>query len=149
MKFLAGVSLATAASAAVIDVAKRDASPLSVTLEKVGNSQVKAVVTNSGNEDLKVFKTGTFLDEAAVEKVEVFQGSKYALLSLPVAVLPHTHPWTPPTTHLLPPPFLYSGYFIPSPLFRDTIYCLEQTPLTFTFSREGPVRWSPRATRHE
>lgn len=90
MKFLASVSLATAASAAVIDVAKRDASPLSVTLEKVGNSQIKAVVTNSGNEDLKVFKTGTFLDEAAVEKVEVFQGSKYPFPLLHLAVPLHT-----------------------------------------------------------
>ncbi|KAK8094810.1 deuterolysin metalloprotease protein [Apiospora hydei] len=74
MKFFATVTLlASAASAAVLDVTKRDV-PLAVTLEKTGNTQVKATVVNNGKEAVKVFKTGTFLDDAAVEKVDVFQG---------------------------------------------------------------------------
>ncbi|KAK7947945.1 neutral protease 2 [Apiospora aurea] len=76
MKFFATVTLlASAASAAVLDVTKRDV-PLAVTLEKTGNTQVKATVVNNGKEAIKVFKTGTFLDDAAVEKVDVFQGSE-------------------------------------------------------------------------
>jgi deuterolysin len=73
MKFSTIASLATIASAAVVDMAKRD-SPLDVKLEMVGNTAVKAIITNTGDSDLKVFKTGTFLDDSAVEKVEVFQG---------------------------------------------------------------------------
>lgn len=77
MKFFATVTLlASAASAAVLDVTKRDV-PLAVTLEKTGNTQVKATVVNNGKEAIKVFKTGTFLDSAAVEKVDVFQGCEF------------------------------------------------------------------------
>ncbi|KAK7977228.1 Neutral protease 2-like [Apiospora saccharicola] len=86
MKFFATVTLlASAASAAVLDVTKRDV-PLAVTLEKTGNTQVKATVVNNGKDAIKVFKTGTFLDSAAVEKVDVFQGCK----STP---LKHTYPY--------------------------------------------------------
>ncbi|ORY60064.1 Deuterolysin metalloprotease family-domain-containing protein [Pseudomassariella vexata] len=75
MKFLAGVSvLASLASAASVELGRR-ASPLDVKLEMVGNTAVKATITNNGAEDLKVFKTGTFLDDSAVEKVEVFQSA--------------------------------------------------------------------------
>lgn len=53
--------------------------PLSVTLEVTGNTDVKAVITNNGSDDLKLFKTGTFLDDSHVEKVEVFKaGEKVA-----------------------------------------------------------------------
>uniref|UniRef100_L2GK12 Neutral protease 2 n=1 Tax=Colletotrichum fructicola (strain Nara gc5) TaxID=1213859 RepID=L2GK12_COLFN len=73
MKFSLGVSLlATLASAVSVDIAKRDTSPLDVKLETVGNSGVKAVLTNTGDSALKLFKTGTILDTAPVEKVEVF-----------------------------------------------------------------------------
>ncbi|KAI8244008.1 Neutral protease 2-like protein [Colletotrichum sp. SAR 10_96] len=73
MKFSLGVSLlATLASAVSVDMAKRDTSPLDVKLETVGNSGVKAVLTNTGDSALKLFKTGTILDTAPVEKVEVF-----------------------------------------------------------------------------
>ncbi|KAI0121180.1 deuterolysin metalloprotease [Xylariales sp. AK1849] len=72
MKFLASVSLlASLASAASI---VRRSGPLDVQLEMVGNTAVKATVTNTGAEDLKIFKIGTFLDSAPVEKVKVFQG---------------------------------------------------------------------------
>ncbi|KAF6802242.1 neutral protease, partial [Colletotrichum musicola] len=48
MKFSIGISLlATLASAVSVDKAKRDTSPLDVKLEVVGNSGVKAVLTNT------------------------------------------------------------------------------------------------------
>ncbi|KAI0015764.1 Deuterolysin metalloprotease family-domain-containing protein [Xylariomycetidae sp. FL0641] len=76
MRFYAGISvLATLASAVSVDLSRRG-SPLNVKLEMVGNTAVKASITNSGPSDLKVFKTGTFLDTSATEKVEVFQGDK-------------------------------------------------------------------------
>ncbi|KAI1210170.1 Deuterolysin metalloprotease family-domain-containing protein [Annulohypoxylon truncatum] len=75
MKFTAGISLLAAlASAVSVDLAKRD-TPLDVKLEMIGNTAVKASITNTGASDLKVFKTGTFLDEnAATEKVAIYQG---------------------------------------------------------------------------
>ncbi|RYP46868.1 hypothetical protein DL768_006965 [Monosporascus sp. mg162] len=76
MKVLTGISvLASLASAVSVDLGKRD-SPLDVKLEMVGNTAVKATITNNGETDLKLFKTGSFLDEAAVEKVDVFQARK-------------------------------------------------------------------------
>ncbi|RYO89473.1 hypothetical protein DL766_007625 [Monosporascus sp. MC13-8B] len=75
MKVLTGVSLlASLASAVSVDIGKRD-SPLDVKLEMVGNTAVKASIINNGETDLKLFKTGSFLDEAAVEKVDVFQAN--------------------------------------------------------------------------
>ncbi|GME28774.1 peptidase m35 deuterolysin [Neofusicoccum parvum] len=74
MKFFTGLSiaaLATAASAVSLNLNKRD-SPLDVKLEMVGNTEVKASVTNTGASDLKLYKTGSFLDTAAVEKVEIY-----------------------------------------------------------------------------
>lgn len=68
-------ALASLASAFSDALSKRD-SPLSVALEVTGNTEVKAVITNTGSEDLKLFKTGTFLDDALVEKVEVFQSGE-------------------------------------------------------------------------
>ncbi|KAI1758880.1 Deuterolysin metalloprotease family-domain-containing protein [Hypoxylon sp. FL1150] len=75
MKFTAGISLfAAVASAISVDLTKRD-TPLDVKLEMVGNTAVKASITNTGATDLKVFKTGTFLDEnSATQKVAVYQG---------------------------------------------------------------------------
>ncbi|KAI3320194.1 neutral protease 2-like protein [Xylariaceae sp. AK1471] len=73
MKFLGNIALlASLVSAA--SMGKR-ASPLDVQIEQVGNSGLKATITNTGAEDLKVLKTGTILDSAPVEKVQVFQGS--------------------------------------------------------------------------
>lgn len=72
MKFLGNVALlASLASAASM----KRASPLDVQIEQVGNSGLKATITNTGAEDLKVLKTGTILDSAPVEKVHVFQGN--------------------------------------------------------------------------
>ncbi|KAF1842637.1 neutral protease 2-like protein [Cucurbitaria berberidis CBS 394.84] len=72
LSFAALASLATAFS----DVLSKRDSPLSVALEVTGNTNVKAVITNKGSEDLKLFKTGTFLDDSQVQKVEVFQSGK-------------------------------------------------------------------------
>ncbi|KAI1175893.1 neutral protease 2-like protein [Nemania sp. FL0916] len=73
MKFLGNVALlASLASAA--SMGKR-ASPLDVQISQVGNSGLKATITNTGAEDLKVLKTGTLLDSAPIEKVQVFHGS--------------------------------------------------------------------------
>lgn len=81
MKPVAIVScLAALANAAVVNLDKR-ASPLDVKVEQVGNSEVKASITNTGKVGLKVLKTGSILDSAPVEKTKVFQGGK--LLSFP------------------------------------------------------------------
>ncbi|KAI1841910.1 hypothetical protein JX265_013078 [Neoarthrinium moseri] len=75
MKVAIGASLLAAfANAASINLARK-ATALDVKLEMVGNTAVKATIVNSGAEDLKIFKTGTFLEDAATEKVEVFQSS--------------------------------------------------------------------------
>lgn len=80
MKFLPSISvLATLASAASVNIGRR-AAPLAVELEMVGNTDVKATITNTGAEALKIFKTGTFLDDSAVEKVEVFQAGKFRII---------------------------------------------------------------------
>lgn len=70
MRFLALASLASLASGLAVDPAQRP-SPLSVAIEVVGNSEVKATVTNSGDSDLKLLKTGSILDPQAVEKTEI------------------------------------------------------------------------------
>ncbi|KAJ3563240.1 hypothetical protein NPX13_g8268 [Xylaria arbuscula] len=81
MKFLAGATLlASVASAASVGNAKR-ASPLDVKIEMVGNSGIKASITNTGASDLKVFKTGSLLDSTATEKVKVYQGKNQVQFS--------------------------------------------------------------------
>jgi deuterolysin len=73
MKFLSSVLLASAASAVSINLGKRE-SPLDVKLEMLGNSEVKATISNTGTADLKLFKPGSILDTAEIEKVNVFTG---------------------------------------------------------------------------
>lgn len=82
MKFLTGLSLVASALAVRLDVTKRD-SPLKVEIQSVGNSAVKAVVTNTGSEPIKLMKTGSILDQTAIEKAEIFSGGTYTLF------LPH------------------------------------------------------------
>ncbi|KAI1272798.1 metallo proteinase [Xylaria sp. FL0933] len=65
------VALANAAA-----VNRRAESPLVVEIEQVGNSEVKASITNTGNVALRVLKAGTLLDLSPVEKVKVAQGAK-------------------------------------------------------------------------
>ncbi|RYP07140.1 hypothetical protein DL764_002687 [Monosporascus ibericus] len=74
-----------------LDLGKRD-SFLNVKPEIVGNTAVKASITNNGETDLNLFETGYFLDEAAVEKVDVFQASALPLTySPPYPPLYHVH----------------------------------------------------------
>ncbi|KAI1434759.1 neutral protease 2-like protein [Xylaria sp. CBS 124048] len=73
MRFFGTIALLTSLAGAA-SLGKRD-SPLDVHIEQVGNSGVKATITNSGSEDLKLLKTGSILDSAPVEKVRVFQGN--------------------------------------------------------------------------
>ncbi|KAH7063503.1 deuterolysin metalloprotease [Macrophomina phaseolina] len=71
MKFIASLSFVASLAAAVsVDVNKRD-TPLDVKLEVVGNTGVKASITNTGSAPLKLFKTGTLLDEFPVEKLQI------------------------------------------------------------------------------
>lgn len=77
MKLLSSVSfLASLVSAVSVDLARRD-SPLEVKLEMIGNTAVKASITNNGDAELKLFKTGSILDTTPVEKVGVFQASTF------------------------------------------------------------------------
>lgn len=74
MKFLGNIALlASLASAASM---RKSAEPLNVQIEQIGNSVVKATITNTGADALKLLKVGSILDSAPVEKVKVFQGSK-------------------------------------------------------------------------
>ncbi|KAM5382535.1 hypothetical protein ACJZ2D_002539 [Fusarium nematophilum] len=81
MKLLAGLALASMAVAAPL-ADKRAPTPLDVQLQMQGNSKVKAVITNNGKNNLKLLKSGTFLDTAAVEKAQVFSGGKKTIVSL-------------------------------------------------------------------
>lgn len=72
-------TLATYISTTAVNAEKR-ASPLSVVLTALGNSEVKVAVTNNDNKGYNLLSKGTFLDEQnPVEKVSVFSasGGKY------------------------------------------------------------------------
>lgn len=75
MKLLALSTFLTYALAARVNIQKR-ASPINVKLEAIGNSAVKASLTNTGSEPLKLVKTGSVLDSIAVEKAEIYTGCK-------------------------------------------------------------------------
>lgn len=91
MKFITGLSLIASALAVSIDLEKRDG-PLAVTIESIGNSAVKATITNTGSEAIKVFKTGSLLDSTAVEKAEIFTECKcYHFEIIPFFHTPDRH----------------------------------------------------------
>ena len=75
MKLLNLLSLATSVLAVAVNVNKRD-DALSVSLETVSNTAVKATIKNTGSSSLKVFKAGSILDSNLVEKTEVFSGGE-------------------------------------------------------------------------
>lgn len=77
MKFFAPLALASLAAAAPSAMQQRAPSALDVELQMDGNSKVKATITNNGKNNLKILKTGTFLDTAAVEKAKVTSGGKF------------------------------------------------------------------------
>lgn len=79
MKFtaLSLAAWAAWASSTAIDVNKR-ASALEVTLEAVGNSKVKASVTNTASQGYNLFYKGSFLDSTApVDKFVVSSSCEY------------------------------------------------------------------------
>lgn len=84
MKSIAALYFATLALGATMGRVRlpKRASPLEVTIQELGNSGVKATVTNTGSEDLKLMTTGTILDSNAVEKAEIFNGSTCTSLFL-------------------------------------------------------------------
>ena len=91
MKFVAGLSfLASLAAAVSVDANKRD-SPLDVKLELVGNTGVKALITNSGSSALKLLKVGTLLDKQPVEKVEIHAAGSYIQPTLAFYMLTPSH----------------------------------------------------------
>lgn len=73
MRFSTATLFASVLGTAAAGPAKRE-TPLSITLDLLGNTAIKATITNTGAEPLKVLKTGTILDEHDVEKVQVFSG---------------------------------------------------------------------------
>ncbi|KAI9148443.1 Neutral protease [Paramyrothecium foliicola] len=73
MKFSAILALVSAALAAPTS---RDARPIDVALELIGNSGIKAVVTNTGETSIKVLKTGSILSGAPIEKAKVWKNDK-------------------------------------------------------------------------
>ena len=73
MKGLLLAALTAAVSGAAVDLSAADARPLDVMLEMVGNSMVRARVKNIGAAPLKLFRTGSLLGEAPVERAEIFR----------------------------------------------------------------------------
>lgn len=67
--------LATLASAAAVNT---DPNPVSVSLTSMGNSVVKAVLTNNDNKGYNIMHKGTFLDDIPVNKFQVKKGSNKA-----------------------------------------------------------------------
>ncbi len=68
MKFVTAISaLATLAAAAP----SGSSSPLAVKLEMAENNVVKATVTNTGKDNLKIFKPNSIFDKSPVEKVSI------------------------------------------------------------------------------
>ncbi|KAL5412118.1 hypothetical protein PMIN03_004415 [Paraphaeosphaeria minitans] len=72
MKVISFAALLVLANASV--VIKR-VSLLDVKLELADNTNVKAAVTNTGSEAIKVFKIGSIFGQHATEKAQVFHGS--------------------------------------------------------------------------
>lgn len=70
MKTIANVLALAALAAAAPSSAPQDP-VVEVKLEMQGNSNVKAVVTNAGSEDVKIFKYSGLLGHGPVQKVQV------------------------------------------------------------------------------
>ncbi|KAH7131276.1 Deuterolysin metalloprotease family-domain-containing protein [Dactylonectria macrodidyma] len=70
MKFL-GCFVFAALAVAVPTLRPRDSMTLDVEIQRLDNSKMKAVVRNFGSSDINILRTGTVLDRAGVEKVQV------------------------------------------------------------------------------
>lgn len=79
------------ASAAAVD--KHASSPLSVNIEPMGETVVRATITNNGEKDYNIMQKGTILDTAPVNKFAVTKGGKYTRAQpSPLARLPLSRP---------------------------------------------------------
>lgn len=70
------VLLAAAAVPAFGAVIDRRASGIDVKFTSVGNTEIKAVLTNVAGEDLKLFTAGSPFDTAPIKKANVFKNGK-------------------------------------------------------------------------
>ncbi|KAH7138855.1 metallo proteinase [Dendryphion nanum] len=87
MKAFTIASIVSLVSAHAINLPKRSTG-LEVKIELTGNTAVKALITNTGDSDLKVLRSGSILDDTPVEKAEVFQGdSKVAFDGIRIEML--------------------------------------------------------------
>ncbi|KAF6811237.1 deuterolysin metalloprotease [Colletotrichum musicola] len=66
--------LAALANGAAVNLSKR-AQPLEVKIEQIGNSELRASITNIGSTPLRVLKTGSILDGTPVEKAQISMSS--------------------------------------------------------------------------
>lgn len=78
MKFLNILPLISLVAAASNDTTP--AVPVEVKIEQVGATAFKATVQSHHTADLKLLKTGSILDESAVEKATVLSGGKSKLI---------------------------------------------------------------------
>lgn len=78
-KALLGVALAIPVLSFPIAPYSRRATGLAVELSVVGDTEVKAVVTNTGAETVSLLNYGSFLDPNPVQKVEVYQDGAFSL----------------------------------------------------------------------
>jgi Deuterolysin metalloprotease (M35) family len=78
--FAAITALVTPSLAAAIlpNLIRRDAG-LKVELSQVQKTEVNAVMTNTGNEALKLLDYGTLMDKNPVQKLNVFKDGKVSL----------------------------------------------------------------------
>ncbi|KAG5938539.1 hypothetical protein E4U53_007987 [Claviceps sorghi] len=67
MRFLASFAALVSLAAA----APQAETPLDVRLEMAGNSAVRATIINNGKTNLRIFRTGSILDQAAIQKAHV------------------------------------------------------------------------------
>ncbi|KAK3192537.1 hypothetical protein K4F52_001336 [Lecanicillium sp. MT-2017a] len=76
MKYsFSALALAGMASAAAVNT---NASPVSVSLSSMGDTTVKAVITNNGDKDYNIMHKGTILDSVPVNKFQVTKGADTA-----------------------------------------------------------------------
>ncbi|KAJ6779994.1 hypothetical protein PWT90_06878 [Aphanocladium album] len=58
----------------------RASSPIDVKIERTGNTLIKATVTNTGSENLRLLKTGSIIDKPSTKKVEAFSNGGHLYL---------------------------------------------------------------------
>jgi Deuterolysin metalloprotease (M35) family len=84
VSFAAIAALITPSLAAAVfpRIIRRDAG-LKVELSQVQATEVNAVMTNTGNEALKLLDFGTLMDKNPVQKLNVFKDGKASLFHFP------------------------------------------------------------------